>query len=137
MGPLNDPPYWRKQLAPRKISFFVLFHGFHLALFIIGWSAALKSPPTVTNSLRWRQATNSDLASLNVLNFSVWISRGAALVLSLDCCLVLLPMCRTVMTWLRPKMRWLPLDETQYFHRQVAYSMLFWTIVHVSAHYVK
>lgn len=33
-------------------------------------------------------------------------------------------------------MRWLPLDESQWFHRQVAYSMLLWTIVHVSAHYV-
>lgn len=40
------------------------------------------------------------------------------------------------MSYLRPKMRWLPLDETHYFHRQVAYSMLFWTAVHVAAHYV-
>jgi len=75
--------------------------------------------------------------TLNDLNFSVWISRGAGLVLSVDCALIVLPMCRTLMTWLRPKMRWLPLDETQYFHRQVAYSVLFWTVVHVVAHYVK
>lgn len=33
-------------------------------------------------------------------------------------------------------MRWLPLDETQFFHRQCAYSLLFWTCIHVLAHYV-
>lgn len=73
---------------------------------------------------------------MNRLNFSVWISRGAALVLTVDATLILLPTCRNLMSWLRPKMRWLPLDETQYFHRQVAYSLLFWTSVHVFAHYV-
>lgn len=85
---------------------------------------------------RYSQAVNDRLAALNSLNFSVWLSRGAGLVLSVDVLLILLPMCRNIMTWLRPKMRWLPLDETQYFHRHVAYALLFWTIVHTSAHYV-
>lgn len=31
----------------------------------------------------------------------------------------------------------MPLDESQWFHRQVAYAMLFFTILHVAAHYVK
>lgn len=86
---------------------------------------------------RWAQANNPQLAALNALHFSVWISRGAGLVLSFDVMIILLPMCRNIMTWLRPKARWLLLDETQYFHRQVAYSMLFWVVVHVSSHYVK
>ena len=29
------------------------------------------------------------------------------------------------------------MDENVYFHRQIAYAMLLFTIVHVSAHYVK
>ncbi|KKK25768.1 hypothetical protein ARAM_002034 [Aspergillus rambellii] len=37
---------------------------------------------------------------------------------------------------LRPRLRWLPLDETIWFHRQVAYALLFFSIVHVSSHYV-
>ena len=45
-------------------------------------------------------------------------------------------MCKHLMTWIRPKIRSLPLDETHYFHRQCAYSLLFWTIVHTTSHYV-
>lgn len=77
------------------------------------------------------------LAALNGLSYSVWISRGAGLSLALDGGLILLPMCRNLITWLRPKIRWIPLDESQWFHRQCAYAMLFFTIVHTAAHYVK
>ena len=83
------------------------------------------------------QYSNEKLAPLNTLAYSVWISRGAGLVLSFDTLLILLPMCRTLLRYVRPKMRWLPLDESQWFHRQVAYAMLMYTCAHVSAHYVK
>jgi NADPH oxidase len=86
---------------------------------------------------RAKQAYDERLAGLNTLTFSVWLSRGAGLALSVDGSLILLPMCRNLFRWIRPKLRFLPLDETQWFHRQVAYSMLFWTCVHVLAHYVK
>jgi NADPH oxidase len=46
-------------------------------------------------------------------------------------------MCRNIMKFLRPKLRWLPLDETIWFHRQVAYAILVFTILHVAGHYVK
>lgn len=46
-------------------------------------------------------------------------------------------MCRNILRWVRPKVKFLPLDESQWFHRQVAYAMLMFTIIHVSAHYVK
>jgi len=57
-------------------------------------------------------------------------------VLSVDILLILLPMCRNLMKIIRPQFKWLPLDETQWFHRQCAYSLLVFTIIHVSAHYV-
>ena len=89
------------------------------------------------NTYRFLQATNKKLAPLNTLTFSVWLSRGAGLNLSIDGALILLPMCKNILRWIRPKLRALPLDESQWFHRQVAYSLLVWTIVHVCAHYVK
>jgi len=110
-----------RQFTVRKATFYTFFHGLHLVIFILGW---------------YIQASDQRLASLNSLTFSVWISRGAGLCLSVDVTLILLPMCRNILRWVRPKIRWLPLDESQYFHRQVAYSILFWTIVHTSAHYV-
>ncbi|KAI4725184.1 hypothetical protein E4T49_07111 [Aureobasidium sp. EXF-10728] len=112
---------WRSLVTPRKLSFYLLFHGFHIALFIIGW---------------WKQQSSKALAPLNLLTFSVWISRGAGLVLSVDTTLIMLPMCRNILRYCRPKIKWLPLDESRWFHRQVAYSLLFWTIVHTTGHYV-
>jgi NADPH oxidase len=73
---------------------------------------------------------------LNTLTFSVWISRGAGLVLTFDGTLILLPVCRTIVRWVRPKIRWLPLDENIWFHRQVAYAMLVFTAIHTAGHYV-
>ncbi len=86
---------------------------------------------------RIKQVQDQRLAGLNTLQYSVWLSRGAGLALSVDTAMILLPMCRNILRWVRPKFRWLPLDESQWFHRQVAYAMLFFTIIHVCAHYVK
>jgi NADPH oxidase len=83
------------------------------------------------------QATNTKLAALNGLKFSVWTSRGAGLVLAFDGGLILIPMLRNVIKVVRPKVTWLfPADENIWFHRQVAYSMAFWAMVHTTAHYV-
>lgn len=86
---------------------------------------------------RYCQASNPRLAGLNTLKYSVWISRGSALVLTVDAALILLPMCRNLLRWIRPMFKWLPLDESIWFHRQVAYSMLIFSIIHVAGHYVK
>ncbi|KAJ7220234.1 NADPH oxidase [Mycena pura] len=84
-----------------------------------------------------RQETNTRLSGLNSLKFSVWISRGAGLVLAFDGALILVPMLRNVIRVIRPKMVWLfPADENIWFHRQVAYSLAFWAMVHTTAHYV-
>ena len=86
---------------------------------------------------RWKQAADPRLAGLNTLQYSVWLSRGAGLVLTFDGMLILVPVCRTVMRFLRPKIRFIPLDENIWFHRQLAYAMVFFSIIHTSAHYVK
>ncbi|KAJ0425101.1 FAD-binding domain-containing protein [Aspergillus carlsbadensis] len=112
---------WKSYVAPSKLFFYTWFWGLHIACFILGW---------------YYQARSVPLAPLNALSYSVWISRGAGLVLTFDGTLILLPMCRNIIKFLRPKLRFLPLDENIWFHRQVAYSILIFTILHVSAHYV-
>ncbi|KAL8838379.1 MAG: hypothetical protein Q9170_002139 [Blastenia crenularia] len=121
MGQQRQQSWLSKQFAPSKLLFNILFHGFHIGLFAFGW---------------WKQQSDIRLAGLNTLTFSVWLSRGAGLALSVDGTMILLPMCKNILRWMRPKIRWLPLDESQWFHRQVAYSLLFYTIIHVCAHYV-
>ena len=46
-------------------------------------------------------------------------------------------MLRNIIRIIRPKLSWLfPADENIWFHRQVAYSMAFWAMIHTTAHYV-
>ena len=111
----------RKQLTAQKLLFHVIFWGAHWGIFAYGW---------------WKQFSDIRLAGLNTLLYSVWISRGAGLILSVDAMGILLPVCRTLMRWIRPKVRFLPLDENLWFHRQIAYAMLFYTVLHTAAHYV-
>ncbi|PMD20799.1 hypothetical protein NA56DRAFT_573211 [Hyaloscypha hepaticicola] len=112
---------FKKQTRGTKLLFNTLFHGAHIGLFALGWK---------------KQQDDPRLAGLNTLTYSVWMSRGAGLVLSVDGAMILLPMCRNILRFIRPKIRFLPLDESQWFHRQVAYSLLVYTIIHVCAHYV-
>ncbi|RPA85489.1 hypothetical protein BJ508DRAFT_177071 [Ascobolus immersus RN42] len=118
---MGEPSFWRRELTGRRLVFWILFWGSHWGLFAYGW---------------WKQAQDPRLAGLNTLQFSVWFSRGAGLVLAYDGALILLPMCRNILRVVRPKLRWLPLDESQWFHRQVAYAMLLFTIIHTTSHYV-
>jgi NADPH oxidase len=115
--------WFRKEfLTPRRLAFNVIWYGLQFFLFGYGW---------------YSQQTNQKLAALNGLGFSVWTSRGAGLVLALDGGMILVPMLRNVIRVVRPKLAWLfPADENIWFHRQVAYSMAFWAMVHTTAHYV-
>jgi len=119
---MGESWFHREFLVGRRLAFNVFFYGLHCAIFAYGW---------------WSQQTNQRLAGLNSLKFSVWTSRGAGLVLALDGGLILLPMLRNIIRIIRPRLTWLfPADENIWFHRQVAYSMAFWAMVHTTAHYV-
>ncbi|TYJ54144.1 hypothetical protein B9479_005242 [Cryptococcus floricola] len=112
----------RVELTGRRLIWNIIWYGVHFFLFAYGW---------------YSQATNAKLAALNGLKFSVWISRGAGLVLAFDGAVILVPMLRNVIKLVRPRLMWLfPADENIWFHRQVAYQMVFWTMVHTTAHYV-
>ncbi|KAI0361501.1 NADPH oxidase [Trametes cingulata] len=119
---MGETWFQREFLQPRRLAFNVLFYGVQLFLFGYGW---------------YSQETNQKLAALNALTWSVWTSRGAGLVLAFDGGMILVPMLRNIIRVVRPRLTWLfPADENIWFHRQVAYSMAFWAMVHTTAHYV-
>ncbi|KAI0778292.1 NADPH oxidase [Trametes elegans] len=119
---MGESWFQREFLQPRRLAFNVIFYGVQLFLFGYGW---------------YSQETNKKLAALNALTWSVWTSRGAGLVLAFDGGMILVPMLRNIIRVVRPRLTWLfPADENIWFHRQVAYSMAFWTMVHTTAHYV-
>ncbi|KAE9408170.1 NADPH oxidase [Gymnopus androsaceus JB14] len=119
---MGESWFRREFLNGRRLAFNVIFYGLHFFFFGYGWHS---------------QATNTKLAALNALQWSVWTSRGAGLVLAFDGGLILVPMLRNIIRVVRPKLQWaFPADENIWFHRQVAYSMAFWAMVHTTAHYV-
>ncbi|EGN93623.1 hypothetical protein SERLA73DRAFT_189353 [Serpula lacrymans var. lacrymans S7.3] len=119
---MGETWFQKEFLAPRRLAFNVIFYGLQVGFFSLGW---------------YLQATDAKLSALNALTWSVWTSRGAGLTLAFNAGLLLLPMLRNVIRVVRPKLAWLfPADENIWFHRQVAYSLAFWSMVHTSAHYV-
>jgi len=66
------------------------------------------------------------------------IARTAALVLHVDVIFILLPICRNFISMLRrtPLNQVIPFDKNITFHKATAWSMVFWTIVHILAHMV-
>ncbi len=65
------------------------------------------------------------------------IARAAALVLHFDIALILFPVCRTLISLLRqtPLNSIVPFDKNITFHKQIAYSIVFFTWVHTIAHW--
>ena len=126
-------------LVPRRLFFNVFFYGIQLTLFALGWYLQVCPHLNLITgfSFSHSQVTNARLAALNELKYSVWVSRGAGLALAFDGGLLLIPMLRNVIRILRPTLtRIFPADANVWFHRQVAYSMAFWAMVHTTAHYV-
>ncbi|CAG8473681.1 19469_t:CDS:2 [Dentiscutata erythropus] len=113
-----------KEFTLKRLTFWIFWFGSHIFLFILGYL---------------KQKDDPSLDNLNVLGLSVWTSRGAGLCLAYDGSLILLPVLRNIIKYLRALSflnKLIPFDENLWFHRQTAYAMLFWTLVHVFAHYV-
>ncbi|BGP45394.1 hypothetical protein JCM10450v2_001212 [Rhodotorula kratochvilovae] len=64
------------------------------------------------------------------------LARATAFVLHVDVAFILLPICRSFITLLRrmPINRAVPFDKSVSFHQIVAYSIIFWAVVHTAAH---
>ncbi|KAJ3372435.1 hypothetical protein GGF31_001876 [Allomyces arbusculus] len=107
----------------RTIVFWVFWIVFQIGLFWAGF---------------FKQKMDPGLATLNRLQWSVWTSRGAGLNLAVTSALLMVPMCRNTMGLLRrtPLGRIIPFDEGIFFHKVCAYTVLFFTVIHTTAHYV-
>ncbi|CAG8482268.1 7855_t:CDS:2 [Ambispora leptoticha] len=115
--------FFKREFAPKRLAFWIFWFTSHIGLFVYGFL---------------KQKDDPELANLNVLQLSVWMSRGAGLCLAYDGAIILLPVLRNVIKYLRLTFlsRIIPFDENIWFHRQVAYSMLLWTLVHTFSHYI-
>ncbi len=85
------------------------------------------------------QQYNACLSSLDRLQYSVYFSRGAGLVLAMCMPLVILPMCKHTITFLRKSSKFIRSnfpDNCLLIHRYAGTSIAIFTIVHTVSHYV-
>lgn len=108
----------------------------HRVIFLFVWTLA----HALLFSLQFVQFALSDntVIARSLLGGTYATARASALVLHVDAGLILFPICRNLITLLRstPLNRVIPFDEHIGFHKLTGYSILFWTIVHVLAHYI-
>ncbi|XP_078259259.1 NADPH oxidase 4 isoform X1 [Rhinoraja longicauda] len=77
-----------------------------------------------------------------MLGLGLCISRASASVLNLNCSLVLLPMCRTLLAFLRGSQKIMNrkarrlLDKSKTFHMTCGFTICLFSVVHVAAHVV-
>jgi NADPH oxidase len=109
--------------AQRRYLFWTLYSLSHIGLFVYGVL---------------RQMNDPGMMAINSIGSTIFVSRGAGLVITLDVLLILLPMCRNLMTLLRSLSflnSWIDFDATLFLHKVSACSMLVFTIIHTNGHY--
>ncbi|MCD7455123.1 hypothetical protein HAX54_027064 [Datura stramonium] len=76
-------------------------------------------------------------AAFDVMGHCVCMAKGAAEILKLNMALILLPVCRNTITWLRNKTKLaavLPFDDNLNFHKMMAVAIAIGVGIHVLAH---
>ena len=85
------------------------------------------------------QSSNECLSSLNRIRFSVYISRGAGLVLSVFPWLLLIPVCKHLLTFIRqysPSLRKVIPSHSLIMHKIFGGIVVIYGMVHTVSHYV-
>eukprot|EP00842_Homolaphlyctis_polyrhiza_P001571 jgi/Hompol1/2414/HPOL_005992-RA len=86
----------------------------------------------------WQLWTADNLKTFrSVLGHGLPMARAAANVLNLDCAIILFTVCRNIISLLRVTFlnRIVPFDKNITFHIWIAYFIVFWSLVHIVAHY--
>lgn len=67
----------------------------------------------------------------------VWIARGAAAGIKLNAALILMTVLRNFLSFVRGTFlgSYLPIDKNIIFHRYIAWTIAFWSAIHMTAHY--
>ncbi|KAK3845555.1 MAG: ferric reductase NAD binding domain-containing protein [Linnemannia gamsii] len=130
LGMAPDRPSWRLRFDQ-----FLLNEGARL-LFLSFWSVLQLlifyfSFEIYNRSTHFSQARST-------LGITLGVSRGAAAVINFDCGLILFSVCRNLISLLRATFlnNIVPFDKNILFHKTVAWSIVFFSVVHSAGHYV-
>ncbi|XP_077236456.1 riboflavin synthase-like superfamily protein isoform X2 [Tasmannia lanceolata] len=84
----------------------------------------------------WKFIQYKNRASFQVMGYCLTTAKGAAETLKLNMALILLPVCRNTLTWLRSTRArlFVPFDDNINFHRVIAFAIAVGIIVHAGNH---
>ncbi|KAJ7956024.1 Respiratory burst oxidase [Quillaja saponaria] len=84
----------------------------------------------------WKFYQYTNRASSQVMGYCLPIAKGAAETLKLNMALVLLPVCRNTLTWLRSTKarKFVPFDDNINFHKMIACAIAIGVLVHAGNH---
>ncbi|KAJ3251450.1 hypothetical protein HK103_002392 [Boothiomyces macroporosus] len=126
--------------APRKSGMFVNFRNWMVnegRAKIVFWLFVIAQLLYFAQSYYVLWTSPSVKTFRSVLGQGLPIARGAANIINLNCAILLFTVCRNLISGLRGTFlgRIIPFDKNITFHIWIAYFIVFWTIVHVIAHY--
>ncbi|KNC97220.1 uncharacterized protein SPPG_07607 [Spizellomyces punctatus DAOM BR117] len=113
---------WMVNEGPRQI-FTVLWIGIQIAYFAYGYYQLWTAP----NLSFFR----------SVISHGLPMARSAANVINLNCAILLFTVCRNLISMVRTTFlnKFVPFDKNITFHIFIAWCIVFWTYVHIVAHY--
>ncbi|KAL0653739.1 hypothetical protein Bca4012_096430 [Brassica carinata] len=84
----------------------------------------------------WKFLQYKDKAAFRVMGYCLTTAKGAAETLKLNMALVLLPVCRNTLTWLRSTRAraFVPFDDNINFHKIIACAIVIGILVHAGTH---
>ncbi|GLJ10654.1 hypothetical protein SUGI_0132520 [Cryptomeria japonica] len=126
LGPITRNPV---QKAASKVRIF-MDENWQRVWVIILWAFAMIALFT------WKFFQYKDKQSFKVMGYCLLTAKGAAETLKLNMALILLPVCRNTITWLRSTKLGLfvPFDDNINFHKTIAAAIVVGVLLHVGNH---
>ncbi|KAL2326741.1 hypothetical protein Fmac_020168 [Flemingia macrophylla] len=84
----------------------------------------------------WKFYQYKNKSSFQVLSYCIPVAKGAAETLKFNMALILLPVCRNTLTWLRSTgaRKFVPFDDNINFHKMIAFAILVGVVIHAGNH---
>ncbi|KAJ1439964.1 Riboflavin synthase-like beta-barrel [Sesbania bispinosa] len=84
----------------------------------------------------WKFYQYRNRSSFQVMGYCLPVAKGAAETLKLNMALILLPVCRNTLTWLRSSgaRKFVPFDDNINFHKIIAFAIAVGVVVHAGNH---
>ncbi|XP_050363312.1 respiratory burst oxidase homolog protein E [Argentina anserina] len=97
---------------------------------ILLWIVAMSS------LFAWKFYQYKNKAAFEVIGYCLPVAKGAAETLKFNMALILLPVCRNTLTWLRSTRArsFIPFDDNINFHKMIAFAIAIGVIVHAGNH---